>query len=69
MDTVQKIWTLLRKLFAPPGVLSWLRAWSVVRLTATFFVSFIVTVFLPDSAIATQICPPKYLQGPPSGDP
>jgi len=27
LDRVQKIWTPLRKLFAPPGVPSWLRAW------------------------------------------
>jgi len=27
MDIVQKIWAPLRKLFAPPGVPSWLRAW------------------------------------------
>jgi len=26
LDTVQKIWTPLSKLFAPPGVPSWLRA-------------------------------------------
>jgi len=25
---VQKIWAPLRKLFAPPGVPSWLRAWN-----------------------------------------
>jgi len=27
MDIVKKIWAPLRKLFAPPGVPSWLRAW------------------------------------------
>jgi len=27
LDIVQKIWALLGKLFAPPGVPSWLRAW------------------------------------------
>ena len=27
LDIVQKIWAPLRKLFAPPGVTSWLRAW------------------------------------------
>ena len=27
LDTVQKIWGPLRKLFAPPSVPSWLRAW------------------------------------------
>jgi len=26
LDTVQKIWAPLGKLFAPPGVTSWLRA-------------------------------------------
>jgi len=26
LDKVQKLWILLRKLFAPPGVISWLRA-------------------------------------------
>jgi len=45
----------------------WRRPWSVVRITAAFFVSFIVTVFAPDSAIAAQICPQKCLQGP-NGD-
>ena len=28
LDIVQKIWAPLRKLFAPPGVPSWLRAWN-----------------------------------------
>jgi len=27
LDIVFKIWTSLRKLFAPPGVPSWLRTW------------------------------------------
>jgi len=27
LDTVQKIWAPHRKVFAPPGVPSWLRAW------------------------------------------
>jgi len=26
LDTIKKIWAPLRKLFAPPGVISWLRA-------------------------------------------
>jgi len=26
LDTVQKIWAPLKKLFAPPGIPSWLRA-------------------------------------------
>jgi len=26
LDTIQKIWPPLRKLFAPPGIPSWLRA-------------------------------------------
>jgi len=30
LDIVQKIWAPLRKLFAPPGVSSWLRAWFSV---------------------------------------
>jgi len=38
------------------------------NFTAAFFVSFIVTVFVPDSAIVAQLCPPKCLQGPPNGD-
>jgi len=28
LDTVQKIWDPLRKLFAPPVLPSWLRAWA-----------------------------------------
>jgi len=28
LDIVQKIWTPFGKLFAPPGVSSWLRAWG-----------------------------------------
>jgi len=31
LDIVQKIWAPLRKLFARPGVPSWLRAWSSPR--------------------------------------
>jgi len=29
LHIVQKIWAPLRKLFAPPGVPSWLRAWGI----------------------------------------
>ena len=29
LDIVQKIWAPLSKLFAPPGVPSWLRAWGI----------------------------------------
>ena len=29
LDIVWKIWAPLRKLFAPPGVPSWLRAWAI----------------------------------------
>jgi len=42
----------------------WRQPWSVVRFNAAFLVSFIVTVFAPDSAIAAQICLPKMLTGP-----
>jgi len=28
LDIVQKIWAPLGKLFAPPGVPSWLRSWA-----------------------------------------
>jgi len=35
----------------------WPRPWSVVRFTAAFLVSFIVTVFVPDSAVAARVCP------------
>ena len=31
LDILQKIWAPLRKLFARPGVPSWLRAWSSPR--------------------------------------
>jgi len=31
LDTVQKFWAPLRKLFAPPGVISWLRTWVARR--------------------------------------
>jgi len=56
---------------APP----WLQAcnkyvmgvWSN-NFTAAFFVSFIVTVFVPDSAVVAQLSPPECLQGPPNGD-
>jgi len=37
----------------------------VVRFTAAFFVNFIVTVFVPDSAVAAQIFPLKILTGAP----
>jgi len=36
MDIVQKIWAPLRKLFALPGVPSWLRAWSGLDRTSDF---------------------------------
>jgi len=32
LDIVSEIWDLLRKLFAPPSVPSWLRAWLQVRV-------------------------------------
>jgi len=33
LDTIQKIWAPPRKLFCPPGAISWLRAWmSIVAL-------------------------------------
>jgi len=37
----------------------WRQPWSVDRFTAAFFVSFSVTIFVPDSAVAAQICPPQ----------
>jgi len=46
----------------------WRRPWSVVKFTAVFFVSFTVTVFVPDSAVAAQICPHKILTGALNGD-
>jgi len=46
----------------------WRRPWGVVRFTTAFFVSFIVTVFVPDCAAAVQICSPKMLSGFPNGD-
>ena len=46
----------------------WRRPWSVVRFTAAFFISFIVTVSVPDSALAAQISPPKCFQWSPNGD-
>jgi len=36
LDIVQSIWTPLRKLFAPPGVPSWLRAWTTVQQSQTW---------------------------------
>jgi len=47
---------------------SWRRPWSVVRFTAGFFVSFIVTVFVLDSVVAAQICLPKMFTGAHNGD-
>jgi len=35
LDTVQKIWAPLRKLFAPPGVPGWLRACNLAVLAKT----------------------------------
>jgi len=35
LDVVQKNWAPLRKLFAPPGVPSWLRAWFHLTLQCT----------------------------------
>ena len=51
-----------------PLSLHWRQSWSVVRLIAAFFVSFIVTVFAPDSSVAAQISPRKILTGAPDGD-
>jgi len=34
------------------------------NFTAAFFVTFIVTVFVPDSVVAAQLCPPKMLRTP-----
>jgi len=42
----------------------WRRPWSVVKLTAALLVSFTVTVFAPDSAVATQICPQNAYRAP-----
>ena len=44
LDTVQKFWTPLRKLFAPPGVPSWLRACSEVLKLGTEGQDFVVVV-------------------------
>jgi len=52
LDIVQKIWALLGKLFAPPGVTSWLRAcvenefdWPVVCHKHSVRVGIWVTYF------------------------
>jgi len=42
----------------------WRRPRSVVRFTAAFLVSFTVTVFAPDSAVAAQICPQNAYRAP-----
>jgi len=36
LDIVQNIWAPLRKLFAPPGVPSWLRAWSGISRSSRY---------------------------------
>jgi len=36
LDIVQNIWAHLRKLFAPPGDPSWLRAWVKVSIWHAF---------------------------------
>jgi len=38
------------------------------NFTAAFFVSSIVTVFVPDSAVVAQLCHPEMLTGAPDGD-
>jgi len=40
LDIVQKIWATLRKLFPPPGFLSWLRAWRFVVVNTKFEIDF-----------------------------
>jgi len=40
-----------------------MKVWSD-NFTAVFFVSFIVPVYVPDSDVVAQLCPPKCLQGP-----
>jgi len=37
LDIAQKIWAPLRKLFAPPGVLTWLRACRRVKRCRSIF--------------------------------
>jgi len=46
LDTVQKIWAPLRKLLAPPGVPSWLRAWSALR--SFHFLDHEISIAIPN---------------------
>jgi len=43
----------------------WRRPWRVDRFNPAFFVSFIVTVFVLDCAVAAQTCPPEMPTGAP----
>jgi len=38
------------------------------NFAAAFFVSFIVTASVADSAVVAQLCPPEMLPGAPNGD-
>jgi len=38
------------------------------NFTAAFFVSFIVAVFVPDSAVVARLCSPAMRTGAPNGD-
>jgi len=44
LHIVQKNWAPLRKLFAPPGVPSWLRAWLQL-INLTNFMQLILLIF------------------------
>jgi len=48
LDVVQKSWASLEKLFAPPGVPSWLRAWLSLRLCSK------IKKYLPPQLKTTQ---------------
>jgi len=49
LDIVQKIWAPLRKLFAPPGVPGWLRAWvTVISLFLLYDNVLLMSVYGPN---------------------
>jgi len=52
LDIVQKIWAPLGKLFAPPGVPSWLRAWAPITCIA--FINLRQSVIQSPACLTSQ---------------
>jgi len=62
LDIVQKIWAPLGKLFAPPGVPNWLRAWIyVIEQPAYKKKAFIIVLQETHCTTADKLVIPNFL--------